>query len=55
VGHEVGNLTDDTYHGGPDEKLLRDCVEAVRLPGSVIASSQETPASASIGLQRFVG
>jgi integrase len=35
VGHEVGNLTDDTYSGGPDEKLLRACVEAVRLPGSV--------------------
>ena len=33
VGHEVGNLTDDTYSGGPDEKLLRACVEAVRLPG----------------------
>jgi integrase len=32
VGHEVGNLTDDTYSGGPDEKLLRACVEAVRLP-----------------------
>jgi integrase len=34
VGHEVGNLTDDTYSGGPDEKLLRACVEAVRLPGA---------------------
>jgi integrase len=33
VGHEVGNLTDDTYSGGPGEKLLRACVEAVRLPG----------------------
>ena len=28
VGHEVGNLTDDVYHGG----LRRACVEAVRLP-----------------------
>jgi integrase len=34
VGHEVGNLTDDIYSGGPDEKLLRACVEAVRLPGA---------------------
>jgi hypothetical protein len=33
VGHEVGNLTDDTYSGGPGEKLLRACVEAVQLPG----------------------
>ncbi len=33
VGHEVGNLTDDTYSGGPDEKLLRACVAAVQLPG----------------------
>jgi integrase len=37
VGHEVGNLTDDTYSGGPDEKLLRACVEAVRLPGAAQA------------------
>jgi site-specific recombinase XerD len=34
VGHEVGNLTDDTYSGGPGEKQLRACVEAVRLPGA---------------------
>lgn len=32
VGHEAGNLTDDTYSGGPAEALLRACVEAVRLP-----------------------
>jgi integrase len=32
VGHETGNLTDDTYSGGPGERLLRACVEAVRLP-----------------------
>lgn len=32
VGHEVGNLTDDTYSGGPSEAQLRACVEAVRLP-----------------------
>jgi integrase len=37
VGHEVGNLTDDTYSGGPGEKLLRACVEAVRLPGQSVA------------------
>ena len=34
VGHEVGNLTDDVYHGGPDEGLRRACVEAVRLPAT---------------------
>jgi integrase len=32
VGHESGNLTDDVYSGGPAERLLRACVEAVRLP-----------------------
>ncbi len=32
VGHETGNLTDDTYSGGPSETLLRACVEVVRLP-----------------------
>lgn len=32
VGHETGTLTDDTYHGGPSEALLRACVEAVQLP-----------------------
>jgi integrase len=32
VGHETGTLTDDTYHGGPSEPLLRACVEAVALP-----------------------
>jgi integrase len=31
VGHEAGNLTDDTYSGGPNERLLRACVEAVCL------------------------
>ena len=35
VGHEVGNLTDDVYHGGPNESLLRACLEAVRLPTDV--------------------
>jgi integrase len=34
VGHEVGNLTDDTYSGGPSEERLRACVEAVQLPGA---------------------
>ena len=32
VGHSTGTLTDDVYHGGPSEALLRACVEAVRLP-----------------------
>ena len=32
VGHEVGNLTDDLYSGGPSDGLRRACVEAVRLP-----------------------
>ena len=32
VGHRVGNLTDDVYADGPDAALLRECVEAVRLP-----------------------
>ena len=32
VGHEVGNITDDTYSGGPHDALLRACVDAVRLP-----------------------
>ena len=32
VGHEVGNLTDDTYSGGPSDALLRACVEAIGLP-----------------------
>lgn len=32
VGHEAGNLTDDTYSGGPSMALMRACVEAVRLP-----------------------
>jgi len=32
VGHEAGNITDDTYSGGPSMTLARACVEAVRLP-----------------------
>jgi integrase len=32
VGHEVGNLTDDTYSGGPSLEQRRACVEAVKLP-----------------------
>ena len=32
VGHEAGNITDDTYSGGPSMALRRACVEAVRLP-----------------------
>ena len=32
VGHEVGNLTDDVYSGGPSDDLKRDCVASVRLP-----------------------
>jgi integrase len=34
AGHEVGNITDDTYHGGPADGLMRACVEAVRLPNA---------------------
>jgi len=32
VGHQVGNLTDDTYSAGPAMAQRRKCVEAVRLP-----------------------
>jgi integrase len=32
VGHEVGNLTDDTYSGGPSDALKVTCVASVRLP-----------------------
>lgn len=32
VGHDTGNITDDVYHGGPADALLRACVEAVKLP-----------------------
>jgi integrase len=32
VGHEVGNLTDDTYSSGPSLDQRRACVESVRLP-----------------------
>jgi hypothetical protein len=28
----VGNLTDDTYSGGPSLEQRRACVEAVKLP-----------------------
>lgn len=41
VGHEVGNLTDDTYSGGPDDEMRRRCVESVKLPpvGPVAANT----------------
>ncbi|MGA9869296.1 MAG: tyrosine-type recombinase/integrase [Acetobacteraceae bacterium] len=32
VGHEVGNITDDTYSGGPDDRRKRRCVGSVKLP-----------------------
>ncbi len=32
VGHEAGNLTDDTYLGRFNDERLQACVEAVRLP-----------------------
>jgi integrase len=32
VGHKVGNLTDDTYSGGPSDDRKRACVESVKLP-----------------------
>ena len=32
VGHEAGNLTDDTYSGGPSRDQRQACVEAVILP-----------------------
>ena len=32
VGHEVGNITDDIYSGGPSDDVRRAVVEAVRLP-----------------------
>lgn len=32
VGHEVGNITDDRYSGGPSDERKRACVESVRLP-----------------------
>jgi integrase len=32
VGHEVGNITDDVYSGGPSVALMVACVEAVKLP-----------------------
>ena len=41
VGHETGNLTDDTYSGGPSETLLRACVEVVRFPPDRSASHSQ--------------
>ena len=38
VGHEVGNLTDDVYSGGPSTATRRACVESVRLPATGPAS-----------------
>ena len=32
VGHQVGNLTDDVYSGGPTLEVRRACVESVKLP-----------------------
>jgi integrase len=32
VGHEVGNLTDDTYSGGPTDARKVECVASVKLP-----------------------
>lgn len=32
VGHEVGNITDDVYSGGPSDAQRIACVEAVQLP-----------------------
>lgn len=32
VGHEAGNITDDTYSGGPSESAKVACVASVRLP-----------------------
>jgi hypothetical protein len=32
VGHENGNITDDTYNAGPDMDTKRRCVESVKLP-----------------------
>jgi integrase len=32
VGHEAGNITDDTYSGGPSDEVRRAVVEAVKLP-----------------------
>ena len=42
VGHEVGNITDDTYSGGPSMALRRACVEAVRLPTPAKADHGDT-------------
>jgi hypothetical protein len=35
VGHEVGNITDDVYSGGPSDAQLKACVAAVKLPAGV--------------------
>jgi hypothetical protein len=43
VGHEVGNLTDDVYSGGPSDDAKRACVESVRLP--VACPAQKPPES----------
>lgn len=32
IGHENGNVTDDTYNAGPDIETKRACVESVQLP-----------------------
>lgn len=37
VGHENGNITDDTYSGGPSEAQRKACVEAVLLPATTPA------------------
>ena len=49
VGHEVGNITDDVYSGGPSEALLRACVEAVKLP-----EGAQFPSSLSVRQPRGV-
>lgn len=42
VGHEAGNLTDDTYSAGPSDALRRAVVEAVKLPLVIAAGSTES-------------
>ncbi len=43
VGHEAGNLTDDTYSAGPSDDLKRACVEAVRLPSGTRNDTSTPP------------
>jgi hypothetical protein len=40
VGHEVGNITNDVYSGGPDDAVRRACIESVTLPTGQVGDTK---------------